>query len=125
MKTATQRYDPIRLFGRRVLLVVLALLVVVGISSVWNTYKKERASAMLKEQAQAELADLQERNAQLEARVASLNTEHGKEATLRQQYQVGKPGEEIIVIVDPKNTTTIVATTSGFRTWMHKKLPWW
>jgi cell division protein FtsB len=124
MKTATQRYDPIRLFGKRVLLVILALLVVVGISSVWKTYQKERTSAILNEQTQAELADLRERNAQLEARVASLKTEHGKEATLRQQYQVGKPGEELIVIIDPKNAAQAATQTTGFRAWMHKTLNW-
>ncbi|MBU2329896.1 hypothetical protein KKG57_00315, partial [Patescibacteria group bacterium] len=50
----------------------------------------------------AELALLTERQAILQENINELSTERGHEATLRQTYGVARPGEEVIIVVPPK-----------------------
>ena len=107
-----QRRDPLRLFGKRLLLVLLFLLVVVAISGVWKAYRKERESLSLRREAEVQLADIAKRKAQLEADITKLNTPRGMEDALREQYLLAKSGENLIIIVDPPTPTPIQATSS-------------
>lgn len=95
------RYDPLRLFFKRVgTLALLILVVFVGIG-VWKVYSKERESRSLRVEAEVQEARLREQADQLEAKTAQLKTERGKEELLRDQYDVGRRGEGLIVIVEP------------------------
>ena len=118
------RNDPVRLFGRR--LVLVSLLIGVGIAfwGAWGAYAKERESRALREQAEAQLHDLQERETRLDTDIANLRTDRGMEGVLREQYALAAAGEQLIVIVDPKKTEPI-RTTSSVMEWVHKILPWW
>jgi len=126
MEVISQKADPVRLFWRRVFILVLAVLVIVGMSGVWRIYKRERESAALNRESAAHLADLMEREAGLKADISDLNTERGKEAALRQQYRMGKPGEGLIIIVDPTAPATTSATsTSSWSSWVKWLFPLW
>lgn len=92
--------DPLKLLGRRLVTVCLALAALAAGSGVWGAYKKERESAELRHEAEVQLADLVARNEQIEAKLAHLETDRGKEETLRERYELGKAGEHLIVIVD-------------------------
>lgn len=48
----------------------------------------------------AELARLEERASMLSSDLATLNDPRGMEAELRKRYEVGKEGEELVVLVD-------------------------
>jgi cell division protein FtsB len=124
MVTLVPRHDHVRLFGRRVLTVVILLLVVIASFGVWDVYKKERASASLRVEAQTALADLSAREAKLQDNIAQLQTERGKEEIVRQQYEMGKEGEHLIVIVEPDEATTAPATTTIFQK-IKKAFTWW
>ena len=101
-----------KLFGRRLLLVCLLVITLALASGVWNIARKARESALLKRQAQAQLADLQQREGQLTSDIEKLKTDRGKEEALRQQYALAAKGESMIVIVDPEPTTSTVASSS-------------
>ncbi|MDO8552597.1 MAG: septum formation initiator family protein [bacterium] len=124
MTTFGQRRDPVRLFGKRLLLIVLFLIVTVAISGVWKAYRKEQESLALRKEAEVQLADLTQRKAQLEADIAKLNTPRGMEDALREQYLLAKTGENLIIIVDPPTPAPIEATSSVMN-WFRTKLKWW
>ena len=124
MNTFGQKRDPLRLLGKRLLLAVLFVLIAVAISGVWNAYRKEQESQLLRTEAEVQLADLTSRKAQLEADIAKLKTDRGMEATLREQYLLAKSGENLIIIVDPQ-TPAPVQATSSVRDWFKKTLKWW
>jgi len=124
MRTFEQRRDPLRLFGRRLLLATLFVLVILAASGVWGVYRKEHESRILRTQAEAQLADLSERRAQLEADIAKLKTPRGMEETLREQYQLAKSGEGLVIIVDSPTPAPTQATSSVME-WFNRALSWW
>lgn len=124
MRSNPQQRDPVYLMGRRLLMIVGFILVITAITNVWKLYQKERESAALRNQAEMRLADLQKRYDQLSAAIATMKTERGKEEVLREQYELGKEGEKLIIIVDPSTPTPVQATTSRFE-WVRKAFKWW
>ena len=112
MVTLRERHDPLRLMGRRLLLAFLAALVLGASWALWSVWGKERESAQLKHDAQAQLADLEKRQTQLERDYAELQTSRGMEAAVRDQYAMGEKGEGMIVIVEPPAPKPVEATSS-------------
>jgi len=124
MERFTTRRDPLRLLGKRLLLVLLLLLVAVAISGVWKAYRKEQESLVLRQEAEVQLADLAKRKAQLEADITKLNTPRGMEDALREQYLLAKSGEGLVIIVDSPTPAPIEATSS-VKEWLQRTLSWW
>ncbi len=80
----------------------LAFLFLLLSSAVWGIARKEEIARRAVESRKAELAILKERAGVLEANLAELSTERGQEGTLRQNHGVAKAGEEVIIVVPPK-----------------------
>ena len=118
-----QRNDPVRLFGKRLIVLGLLALVVLAIGGVWNAYQKERESAALRTRAEVQLDDLTKRHAQLNADIANLQTDRGREEVLREQYALAAQGEGLIVIVEPQQEP--VHATSTFMDKLRKAFTWW
>ena len=118
------RNDPVRLFGRRLILLGLFALIVVSSTGVWGAYQKERESRALRNEAEMQLTDLSQRQAQLDADIASLETDRGKEQVLREQYALAARGEGLIVIVDTPPVAPTRATSS-LVDWLKKTFTWW
>jgi hypothetical protein len=53
-----------------------------------------------------------------------LRTVRGKEEALREQYEVGRDGERLIIIVEPKVPEPIHASTT-WEKWVTRYLPFW
>jgi cell division protein FtsB len=108
-----------RILYSPVSLIALAVVAVVFARGAWNVYQKESASGDYLAQAQTELTKVSATDAQLAQSVASLQTEQGVEADIRQKFRVVKPGEQIAVIVDTSASDTPAAATStpGFWAW--------
>lgn len=119
-----QRRDPLRLFGKRLLLILLFVLVIIAISGVWKVYRKERESMSLRREAEVQLENLSKRQTQLERDIEKLKTPRGMEDALREQYRLAKTGEHLIIIVDPPTPAPIEATSSVME-WFQKTLSWW
>jgi len=82
---------------------VFGLLLVFLIFSTIKAYKKSERSANKAEETRKEISVLEKRNAELMADVASLESDSGKESEIRKRFDVAKPGEKILIIVDKNN----------------------
>lgn len=124
MASLHQRNDPVRLLWRRLLILGLFVLALLASSGVWSAYQKERASRALRLQAQGQLSDLSQREHQLNADIAKLETNRGKEEALREQYELAAEGEGLIIIVD-QNQEMPVEAPSSLTTWFKNIFTWW
>jgi len=80
--------------------IFLGIVLLALIFSTVKVYKKSRLSADKSKEIKEELASLEKRNAELAAEAARLESESGREGEIRKRFDVAKPGEKIIVIVD-------------------------
>ena len=124
MAILRDRNNPVRLFAKRLgMLLLIAATVAVG-SAVWSVYGKERDSRAFRAQAEEEQRHLSEQKMQLTGNIARLETVRGKEEVLRENYELGRRGEGLIIIVDPPEPEPIVEE-KGIRQWVTKFLPFW
>ena len=86
--------------------IFLGIVLLALIFSTVKVYKKSRLSADKSKEIKEELASLEKRNAELAAEAARLESESGREGEIRKRFDVAKPGEKIIVIVD-KNSEEV------------------
>lgn len=113
-----------QIFYSRPILILLTVLLLVAAHGTWKIYEKAVIAAEQKDRAAKDLADLKAREADLEAKVASLKTDRGLEEEIRQRFSVVKNGESVVVVVDPsaQNGTSTQNTDSGVSLWWHKFL---
>lgn len=82
--------------------VIGGLLLIAGFLSI-NVYERYLVAVEMKERTErveAQLDDLQARQQQLEARVEYLKDESGREAEIRKHFDVARPDEQVVIIVD-------------------------
>ncbi len=101
-------------------LFLLILLVALLFRSVYLAYLRERATAKLLSERRNELNQVETRVAAVAERVRQLNTPRGVEEEVRSRFQVAKPGEKVIVIVDQDATST-AASADTARFWSRVK----
>ena len=89
------------LYSRGVIVAVLVLLILVA-KAAWSVYTKESESRRRLDSAAADLVALQSREKKLRENIDRLKTPEGMEAQIREQFQVAKPGERMVVLVDEK-----------------------
>ncbi|TSC86431.1 MAG: hypothetical protein G01um10148_417 [Parcubacteria group bacterium Gr01-1014_8] len=123
MRPFLERKDPVRLLRRRLLIVCLLLLIAVTVRGVWGVYKKEHESRVLRDEAEIQLADLRAREASLRGDISKLKSDRGMEEVLREEYELAKHGEGLIVIVEPN--ASLPDEKSRTMEWLHRALPWW
>lgn len=83
------------------LIALVGFLVVVG-SSTWRVYSKGQEAEAMHKTAAKNVDELYERKGNVEESLEKLNTPRGIEEEVRKRYELGKPGEEQIVLVtDP------------------------
>ena len=68
----------------------------------WSAYEKMSETKHARIAIAAELDELKEREHELEQEIERLETPRGIEEEIRQKYEVGRGGEEMILIVDPQ-----------------------
>lgn len=93
----------VRQVGEYALVGFLVLVVLILAWAVWGIAHKEEIARSAVEDRKAELAVLKERKAVFEENMAELSTDRGQEATLRQNHGVAKAGEDVIIVVPPKD----------------------
>lgn len=106
-------------FGQYALAAVLVLAIVWASWLVFGIARKEEVARRAVKETRTELAALEARKAALAANMEELSTERGQEATLRQTYGVARPGEEVIVVVPPKEEPEKIELP-----WYKKLLGW-
>ena len=91
-------------------LIVLLIALVVLVNGTWGLYQKHEEALQKKREAYIELSKLIEQRKGLEEKIAFLQTDRGQEEQIRGKFMVVKEGENVIMVVDPKqSTTTLVA----------------
>ena len=92
--------------------------------STVKVYKKSQISAKRSGEIKEEMAKLEKRNAELAAEAARLESESGKEGEIRKRFDVAKPGEKILVIVD-KNSEDVKINGENIQTGFFYRLWRW
>lgn len=80
--------------------ILLVICVGWGMVAIVRTGIKQREALRLRNEARAELAELEQVQQDLEKNIQNLSTEEGIEAEIRQRYRVVKPGEQLVILVD-------------------------
>lgn len=97
----------------RVAMIIGGMLFVLVLSrSVYERYQVEKMMRERREAAETELAELQERYERLESEIDYLSGARGVEEEIRQQFDVARPGEQVVVLVGAEAVPTVAATSS-------------
>jgi len=105
-------------FYNRITLFFLILLVGFLSITVFDLWGKEREAAERRADAVREAKNVEEREVILNKDLAVLGTVRGQEALVRNTFDVAKPGEEVIVVLDAlPATTTPVEEKKGIFFW--------
>ncbi len=114
MRVLPRKKRTSRWWYSRLTLLVLAVVVVLLSRAAWNVYLKERESGAHMRAAEEKVVGLETRRIALEKKIAALKTTEGMEAEIRAQFQVAKPGERMVVVIEPKDITasTVIPTQS-------------
>lgn len=104
--------------------IFLGIVFLVVIFSTAKVYKKSQISAIKSGEIREEMAELEKRNVELEAEVARLESESGQEGEIRRKFDVAKPGEKILVIVD-KNSEDVKINGENIKTGFFYRLWRW
>lgn len=78
-----------------------AIIVFIFYSTI-GVYRKSRNNLTQNKEEENKLAALEKRNAELKNKIMRMESESGKEEEIRKKFNVAKPGEKILVIVDKK-----------------------
>ncbi len=96
--------------------VIIGFLLLVAfwlMSLIWGLVGKAHIAVNEARRAQDDYQALDERRRALEADIAELATERGKDTAIRTSFGVARPGEEVIVVVPP----TVATSTPPFSWW--------
>ncbi len=97
-------------------LVLLLVLCFFSFRSVWGVYQKYALTEQLLSETEAAHEKLSSRTGELETATARLATDRGVEEEVRNHFQVARPGEDVVILVDEATTT---ATSTPPKPWWH------
>lgn len=108
-----------RLYSRYTI-VALLLLVILLAKGVLNIYFRETESSKMRKEATLKLADVLGRKENLSIQIDKLNSNEGMEEEIRTKFNVTKPGENVVIIVDNKDASTTPEQDGFFAKLWHK-----
>jgi cell division protein FtsB len=101
-----KKREEYRFWHSPLFLVVLFLIVLLFAYNMIGLIAKERETTKNKISELNKIDDLQKRDDTLSANIAKLKTSEGIEESIRDKFQVVKPGEQMVVIVDQNPVQT-------------------
>ena len=101
-----------RFYSRYTIAGLLVVVLLLG-NGVWNIYERQRQSKALRNEAEMRLEKALKQKSSLEKETGKLESEEGIEEEIRTKFNVVKPGEHVVMIVNPEATTS-ATTTQGF-----------
>lgn len=92
------------IFSRFSLAILLIILIILSVSTL-KVYLKSRKASLKNDQTIAQIEELEKKKKELEDRLAKLQIGSGLEEEIREKFNVKKPGEEVLNIIDksPEN----------------------
>ncbi|MEI6494475.1 MAG: septum formation initiator family protein [bacterium] len=101
----------LKIWVKLILLLLLAFFLAKGLVDI---YRKNKGAGLNRVSSDKEVRELEEQREYLADRLASLKTKRGEEAEIRKNFSVVKPGEKVIVVVDPDDASTSTSTDQGW-----------
>ncbi len=89
------------------------------LSLIWGLAGKAQIAVSQAKEAKWQYQELEKRKTALEANLAALDTDRGRDAAIRTAFGVARPGEEVIVVVPPE-----VRAPTSTPSWWQKILNW-
>lgn len=86
-------------FSRFFIMALLALFIILSFSTA-KVYSKFKKAYDKNRETIAKIEELEQRKKELEARISALSSEAGKEEEIREKFNIKKPGEEVLTIID-------------------------
>ncbi len=86
-------------FSKASFIVLIAITALLAYSTV-KIYLRSRDARLINSVSEKQLKELTERKKELEASIKTLESEAGADEEIRSKFQVQKPGEKTVVIVD-------------------------
>ena len=105
----------------KVAIVALIVLVIVLVRATWNVYRKSVITAEKREQAESEMALLEDRRNFLESENNRLETMEGVDEEIRRQFGFAESGERVFIILDEPE---IVPTSTRESSFFDRFLGW-
>ncbi|MFC1756609.1 hypothetical protein ACFLZC_00405 [Patescibacteria group bacterium] len=87
------------LFSRPVFAICLVVVVMYSVS-LYKIYTRSRQASLRNDLVKEEIKDMEGRKNDLGANIGKLRTDEGIEKELRKKFQVKKPGEDYVIIID-------------------------
>jgi len=98
-------------------LIVLGFVILALAIPAWGAYQKTSQTHEIRLAIAHQLRDLQERETSLQEEIDRLATDRGVEEEIRQKFEVGRSGEQMIVIVGEEKEEAVTEPepeTKGF-----------
>lgn len=95
-------------------LLFLAVIVILLAKGNWGVIRKELGSRQNLNNVEKELLLVKEKETELRSNIYKLNTPEGVESEIRSRFSVKKPGEEVVLIVEPSNSTSTQDQSNSF-----------
>lgn len=90
------------------LALAIAVMICLGLARiVYDRYSIEQEMIAKRIEAEVKLHDLEVRKTDLEKKVQYLSNDRGIEAEMRRNFDVARPGEQVVIILDKEATTTV------------------
>jgi cell division protein FtsB len=83
-------------------LILFFIILLIFLTSTIKVFVKSREVFLERKEVDKKLEDLKLKRDELKTRISKLETESGVERELIEKFQIKKPGEEVLVILDPK-----------------------
>ncbi len=114
MREFEQKRKTKKILSSPFLLVPLILIFLFLARGTWNVYLKDRASGDALRLTEDRLARAKAAEAQISGAIGRLQTATGIESEIRDKLQMGKEGEQEVVILDnTRSTTSAVSESPG------------
>lgn len=88
-------------------LIMLGLVILFMVSVVYERYSIEQEMMSKRAEAEAHLTQLEARRTELEKKVEYLSNDRGIEAEMRRNFDVARPGEQVVIILDDEKKPEI------------------
>lgn len=93
------------LYSRLSVVILLVIIFFLG-RAAFGAYQKYNLARVALSAALAKVAELEARKEFIGSEIERFKNERGIEGELRRKFDVAKPGEEVIVIIEPGATTS-------------------
>ena len=123
------RKDKSQIFIQRIIfsvpfLVLLFIICLIFFISTARIYFQSRKISLERRGKEILLQAEKEKNKKIEEQITKLRTPEGMEKILRKNFQIKKPGEKVIVILDPEKPKNDASNQNGGGLWS-AVLNWW